>query len=233
MLKIAVCDDEQVYADRVYSAIRNYSYDIEVGVYTDSEALLNDVESREKYFDIYILDIETPVVDGIGTAKRIRSLYDDAVIIFLTNHDKYVFDAFKVEAFRYIIKSETEKEIPEALGSAQLKINKRGEDKYVVFGKHSFDKVRLNSIMYAEKVKKYVEFHLTDGSVMRERATLSEVAEKLDTGNFVIIKKGIIVNIEHVRHFDKNEITMDDGVVLYMGREHIADVKKQMLEYWG
>ena len=60
--------------------------------------------SNGEYYDLFILDIEMPNLDGMELAKVIKEHIKNPVIIFLTSYTDYVYNAFEVEAFRFIPK---------------------------------------------------------------------------------------------------------------------------------
>ena len=76
--RIAVCDDEQIFIDR----IRQILLDCEIRGFMDSRQLLQAVEAGERY-DVIFLDIAMPGLDGIGLAREIRETDEDVVIVFV------------------------------------------------------------------------------------------------------------------------------------------------------
>lgn len=89
-MKIVICDDEKIYVDKVYDIVKKYCENDEISYYENAEQLLNDIENSTYNNDIYILDIEIDNVNGLDIAKAIREKDTSALIIFLTNYDKYV-----------------------------------------------------------------------------------------------------------------------------------------------
>lgn len=59
------------------------------------------------HFDIAILDIRMPEMDGLETARRIRSLYPGCKVLMLTtfNDDQYALEALKSGASGYMLKT--------------------------------------------------------------------------------------------------------------------------------
>jgi DNA-binding LytR/AlgR family response regulator len=109
------------------------------------------------------------------------------------------------------------------------------KDDYILCGNtlNSFGRVKCGSVVYIEKIKKYVEFYIDDGSVIRERTTLADVQNRLNPDCFILICKGVLINIEHVRVFEKDMIKMDNGATLYMSRNLATKIKKSILNFWG
>lgn len=102
MLQIAVCDDEKSMGDYLKQLIERRLADekgYRVKVFSSGAELL-------KYgsdFDIFFLDIDLKDMSGIEMAKSLRR-ESEAVIVFVTALKEYVFDAFDVQAFQYLLK---------------------------------------------------------------------------------------------------------------------------------
>ena len=101
-MKIVICDDEKIFVDKTYDIVKKYCEDDEISCYEDAEQLLNDIENSTYNNDIYILDIEIDNINGLDIAKKIREKDTSALIIFLTNYDKYVYDADNKVYKRYV-----------------------------------------------------------------------------------------------------------------------------------
>lgn len=226
MIKTAVCDDEKIYSDAVCGVLGKMK--LGADVFSNGEALLS---SKEKY-DIYILDIEMPGMNGMETAEKIRKNSADAVIIFLTNHDSYVFEGYEVDAFRYILKSRLEEKLPEAVKTAvdKLRSGKRGIVLKMPSGEMRM--VPFKDIVMAEKVLKKVVFHLANGEKAEKRMAISEAAEELDGSDLISVRKGVIINAAHIKRFEGMKITMDTDAMCYISRAQLKSVKEKILAAW-
>lgn len=99
-MRIAVLDDEKTYSDQVRSIIHSYyPFDI-IDTFNNADDLIN----KDLVYDLLVLDIEMPEMDGITFVKNYASLFPD--ILFITSHDSYVFDAFLPNVRGYIIKDQ-------------------------------------------------------------------------------------------------------------------------------
>ncbi len=76
-------------------------------------------------FDIIFLDIQMDGMGGIEAARTLRQSGVDAVVIFITGIKEYVFEAFDVSAFHYLLKPIEEQKFMEALGRAAEEAGKR------------------------------------------------------------------------------------------------------------
>ncbi len=117
-MKIAICDDEQIFRDTLYKKLVKYNKTFEIKEFRTGREL---IDSRIK-FDIIFLDIEMPELNGMDTAKKLRKLSVGSIIIFLTSHIECIQDAFKVKAFRFLSKPVQEDALNEALEEAEKEI---------------------------------------------------------------------------------------------------------------
>lgn len=78
------------------------------------------LESDLNSIDVLFLDVDMPVIDGLE--RIIRERNKDMIIIFLTAYSEFVFESFKVNAFRYLIKPLKNKELAETLEAVQKKL---------------------------------------------------------------------------------------------------------------
>ena len=104
MIRTAICDDEpQIRAD-LAALIRAQPFSCEIVEYASASDCLADGGE----VDLLFLDVELDAagMDGMALAARLRERYSDVrpVIIFVTGYERYVFDAFDVGAFQYLLK---------------------------------------------------------------------------------------------------------------------------------
>ena len=119
MLKIAVCDDEEKTRAYLTGLIQKQKLPCEITEYTSPQ----DYFMKNGHPDLLFLDIQMdrfPAgMDGVALAKQIRSAgKEQPIIIFITGHQKYVFDAFDVGAFQYLLKPVDEQKFSRVLKQA-------------------------------------------------------------------------------------------------------------------
>ena len=86
------------------------------------EALLE----ADEQIDILFLDIQMPGKNGMETARALRKRGMDTILIFVTAIEEYVFQAFDVGAFHYLVKPFEQEKFAEVLRNAiKQKINKK------------------------------------------------------------------------------------------------------------
>ena len=103
MLRLAICEDDSYVVEELEVFLEGmHDTLIEYDVFFSANELENELEYNE--FDAFFLDIELGKESGIELARNIRRYNQYAVIVFITSYPQYVYDAFDVIAFDYIIK---------------------------------------------------------------------------------------------------------------------------------
>lgn len=60
--------------------------------------------SKNDYFDVALLDIQMPEINGLELAEHLSSAHPDVEIVFITAYNHYATEAFEVNAMDYILK---------------------------------------------------------------------------------------------------------------------------------
>lgn len=127
MVNIALCDDDKEILLEINRHILSYMETANVSAaiktFTSGEALAASFADSDR-FDIYILDVEMPKMDGFVVAGEVRRYQPNAVVIFLTSHLEQAREGYKVNALRYISKLELAEALPEALEKAFQSLQK-------------------------------------------------------------------------------------------------------------
>jgi CheY-like chemotaxis protein len=123
--KILLVDDDRFLLD-IY-ALKFKASGLEIETFSSSKEAMNKLEAGEKY-DIIILDIIMPGIDGMEMLKNIKQekLCEGASVIMLTNQADEVEKAKALGVDGYIIKATT---IPSEVVSTVLDIYKNKNTK--------------------------------------------------------------------------------------------------------
>lgn len=105
IMLVAVCDDEKKIGKLIKRKIQRYCF--EQNIEWKIMLFESGDEVLEYDFDqinVLFLDVDMPGRSGMEVAKKIREKNKTMLIIFLTAYSEFVFESFKVETFRYLIK---------------------------------------------------------------------------------------------------------------------------------
>ena len=102
-MRIALCDDQIEYAETLLVKLKSFEAFscAKLDLFSSGNQLLQSVENGNIY-DLFFLDIDMPGIDGLELGKRLNSYCKKAIIIFVTNHEKYAIDAFDCDACGYL-----------------------------------------------------------------------------------------------------------------------------------
>lgn len=240
MIKIAICDDEKNIRSYLTSLIREQNKDCEITEYAFADEYL----SSGMEHDLLFLDIElkgsASGMDGMGVARQIRGMEQirQPVIIFVTGYEKYVYDAFDVDAFQYLVKPVNEQKFAEVFSRAQDKILSEAEQKkktLLIQYAGANKAIPLDNIYYMESQKHKIVLYTKD----REQASLcrleyyakiGELEEELQ-GHFCRIHKGYLVNLSCVDEYSRTEIILTNGDKIPLSKYKYEDFVKAYLRF--
>lgn len=233
-MKIAICDDEAPVRAYLASLIRAQGLPCEIMEYPSAAACLADV--RE--IDLLFLDIEmsSSGSDGMALARRIRNqaLGTQPVIIFVTGYDRYVFDAFDVGAFQYLLKPVDEEKFARIFARAAERIRALGDNPpegrvMTLQFANTRKTIPLDGIYYIESSDHKVVLHLLDGEFSCY-AKIRDLEQELQ-GRFFRIHKGYLVNLSYVDGYGKTEVTLINGEKLLLSKYKYQDFVKAYLRF--
>ena len=101
-VKVVMADDEPGVMLLLCSILSKLERALVIGAADNAKDAIALV--REHNPDLAFLDIELPDIKGIELAERLREIKPDLAIVFITAHQEYSLDAFKLYAFDYILK---------------------------------------------------------------------------------------------------------------------------------
>lgn len=236
MYHIAICDDQKEELDMLYKNVKSFFENAHVphaiDAYTSSMLLSLALKESASAYDLFLLDIEMPELDGMTLAKQIRDENNNAIILFITSHTEYAIDAFSLDIFRYIPKTLLQSRLTPALTDALSVLSLQSEKYYLVQRNSSTYRLPYTQILYIDRDGKNTVFHLKSG-ITKERASLDAVYTRLEHHDFTFIEHGIIINLFHAIRLDKNILTLSDGASLTVSRSHLTDVRNAITKYWG
>ena len=194
--------------------------------------------------DLLFLDIalegSASGMDGMGMARRIRGMEQikQPAIIFVTGYEKYVYDAFEVEALGYLVKPVNEQKFAEVFSRAQDKIlSETGQKKKTLLIQYAGANkaIPLDRIYYMESRKHKVVLYIKDGEQASLRsleyyAKIGELEEKLQ-GQFCRIHKGYLVNLSCVDEYSRTEIMLANGDKLPLSKYKYENFVKAYLRF--
>ena len=234
MIRIAICDDEAPTRAYLASLIRAQDCPCEVVEYASAGDCLAD----HRGIDLLFLDIELNATgpDGMALARQIReqSAVTQPVIIFVTGYERYVFDAFDVGAFQYLLKPVDEEKFAQVFARAveQIeagRVQPQLSHALTLQSAGTSRTVPLDNIYYIESSNHKVVLCLKDGAFSCYAKIRDLEAELGD--QFFRVHKGYLVNLAYVEGYSKTELTLTNGEKLLISKYKYQDFVKAYLRF--
>lgn len=181
MISIAIVDDEQIYIDKIQNLLTMYLEDIKIYSY-------HSVKDIDSSVDFLILDINMPDVDGICYSKQ----HTDIKIIFVTNYDTRIKEAFGSNVYGYVSKNNLENELVDKVSEVIDIIN---NTIYVSFKVEGIDiHIKMNDIIYCQYLGgRNVAIIYNNQQVKVGDTTLKKILDTLDD-RFIKINRDTVIN---------------------------------------
>ena len=228
MIRIAIVDDEKVIREQIKKLIERKQTDCEIDTYGMGEDLLK----AGKGYDIVFLDIQMEGMNGIDTARALRQNAENMVLIFITGVKEYVFDAFDVAAFHYLIKPIEEIKFYEVYDRAVMEVGKRKQQANgQLFVKTRSRNATFNQsdILYIESRAKKVEIH-TKTDIVEAYAAIGELEKQL-VGSFYRCHRGYLVNMAFITEYGYDSITLHNGETIILSKDKYSEFVKVYMRY--
>ena len=239
MINIAICDDEPNIRAYLSSLVKKQNIECEITEYESSEEYL----SADRGHDLLFLDIEMQNStsgkgdtdkNGMWLAREIRSRDrgKQPVIVFVTGYQKYVFDAFDVDAFQYLLKPIDTQKFADVFHRAAKKIlaeQEKQKRNLVIQYNNTNKAIPFNHIYYVESRNHKAVIHSKEGE-FEYYAKMEDLEMEL-SGQFYRIHRGYLINLSYVDEYNKLEVTLMNGDKLLISKYKYDDFVRAYLDY--
>ncbi len=225
-MRIAVCDD--CMEDALF--LKKFLEGHEVGVYSDTDSLLADIENKRMQYDLYLLDIfMEESMNGIELAERLRKVQEEAVICFISTSDDFYREAYDLYAIQYLIKPVQEESLTRLLLKVQKIIARDSEKKliYTWWGKSGA--IPYGKIRYISSRGHTLSIYCTDGKIQESTGKLNDLEHQVCGDTLIRCHQSFIVNMYHVEGVSGTDLTVA-GEQIPVSRRYYDKVRKRYRE---
>lgn len=232
-MKIAVCDDEEIFIDSTCALLKQWAEENNISLtlfrFTNGDDLINT--HRKEGMDLIILDVIMPLLNGMDTARELRSHDQMVPVIFLTSSREFAVDSYEVKAFNYLIKPVDAGKLSGVLNDF-IKMRNVHKNTFTAQTSDGFFSIVVSDVEYLEAQNKQVLFHMSDGRTIAIHESFSKCAESFSpkTG-FCRCHRSYIVNLNKVKQFSKSEITTFNQAVIPISRNSYAVFKATYFQH--
>lgn len=230
MLSIAVCDDEVMeccsMAGKIKEILEGMRIPCIIRQFYSGRELLKTAES----FDIVFLDIIMCDLDGMKTAQIFRRKAFDRILIFVSSSREYVFDAYDVEAFQYLLKPIDDKKLKNVLRKAVRKTESRSQEFIIVSRERQKKKIFLDDIYYFEIKGRRVDVHGAEG-IFTYYEQIGGLENKLRDKGFFRCHKSYLLNLKHVDVYNRQEAILENGEKIMIAKRRYEEFCQEILRF--
>ena len=179
-------------------------------------------------FDLLLLDIEMPGIDGVTLAKTIRRTNKSVNIVFITGYSDYISEGYEVSALHYLVKPVDREKFIRTLDRAYE--NALRYMQYLTLKlPDSTVRVPFGEIRYLEVRQNYVTVYADRAYTVKQ--PLSEFERQLASDNsFFRVGRSYIVNLRCIRQAAKKEIILLDGTAIPLPRGMYEPLNREMIK---
>ena len=234
MIRIAICEDDTTQLEYMKSLVQKWAEQNMIACETDgyisAEQLMFSFDDDFPY-EIYILDIQMGKMNGMELARKIRQRDRDAVLLFLTGLRDYALEGYEVGAFRYLLKPVKEEEFYQIMSQI---VSEREEApvRYFILEQHGETlKIPYADIWSLEAKGHYVELSYGENT-LEWKASLASLQEEFEENGFVVVRRGMLVNVSRISRVGKTECVLDNGVKIPVSRNQYKRVNEAFIMYY-
>lgn len=236
MLTVCICDDDPSDAAQVQALMEQFAIShpespLRFQVFSSAFDLLDHVE-KSGGFDLYLLDIMMPHLQGIEAAERIRARGEAAEVLFLTSSREYALDAFEVDAGGYLVKPLKWERFEQVLLAAIRRLTVPEVSCIPLKTQTGLRKLLFRDLVSVESFNHKRVCTLTDGSKLVTADTLSSLLERLSCDSrFFSPHRAYIINLEHIAALNPTFVLMSTGQRIPVPRANAAGLKRAYMDF--
>ncbi len=234
--RIAICDDMEQDLQYLASGVNKWARQekvlVELEKFFSAEKLLFRY-AEQPDFDILLLDIEMPGMNGVELAKNIRQKNDHIQIVFITGFPDFMAEGYEVSALHYLMKPVSYEKLSEILSRAVDKLQK--PDNSVMFSiDGEIRRVSINQIISVEAFAHTCLITTTDSS-LEMKTSISAIEKTLyeaAAASFIRTHRSYLVGVRYIQSISKTDVTLDSGRKIPLSRSNYQAVHQAFIHYF-
>lgn len=240
-LRILIVDDEPLAHKVLEGYCENIDYVEIAGHCYDGISTLNFLNKYK--VDVVLLDIQMPDLTGIELLDTLKN--NAPKVIFTTAYSEYAMQSFNydqvvdylhkpirltrfikaLERLKRVLKLEAD--FNTSTFNAPTSLDTSNTDFISIKDNKTIYRISYSDIKYVQSWGNYLKFFLMDQNIKVVRKTIKTVESELSSHHFLRIHKSYIVNINHVKAIEGNQIKFEDQK-LPIGKSYQVNVKKRI-----
>lgn len=180
-------------------------------------------------WDLILLDIEMPLMNGMETARKIRQMDPDVLIIFITCMAQYAIEGYSVRALDYILKPIHYYSFSSKLDQVREILAARQKRKILINTRSGQIRLSPEHLLYVEVQDHTLCYHTQQEPLYATgNQSLSRLAEELSDCGFARCHQAFLVNLQYVIRYDKKTVCLSSDT-LPMSRTYYKTFTQALL----
>ena len=236
-MRIAICDDNISDLSNMVSIINEYQVqreeklNIEYATFQTAVDFIAALESGQKY-DLALLDIIMPMLNGMTAAKEIRQFNQDIKIVFLTSSPEFAVESYSVGAYYYALKPIWRDKLFILLDKIFSEVEITSGSSLLLKSKTGLKRIPIKRLEFAEVMIRSIFYHLVDGSVIETIGSMAELEKDLSSYPcFIKPHRSYIINMDHIDTISQKEIQMQSSAVVPLAKVNYPIIKAAYISY--
>ncbi len=235
MIRIAVVDDEPTAIKVITEYFEQIQNDLnvtfQISKFTSGKELIDSLHVVQ--YEALFLDIDMPQDSGFDVSKFLRESNNNIPIVYITNRDDLMQQAFQYKVLGFVRKNHLADELPFAVKCVIQEIRKTAKRITLIAAqknKKTKYEVAVSDVLYVESLDHHTTVHLINNTSIITREPLSSYLSKNAFEGFIQISSSCILNHTHIFSIEKDTVILVNQEILYISRRRIKTVKEQFLQ---
>lgn len=233
MTSLLIVEDEKPAADALLALVRRYEESRGMTFDVDVVGAAFELLDASRTYDICLLDIQLPGINGMEAAELLRSQHRVTSIIFVTDLAQYAVRGYEVDALGFLVKPATFAGLAMNLDRALREVAQGTNRTLAVPTDDGFRSVPLSQVTYIEVRNHDLIYHTVGGDDLRTRGSLAQVECELADAPMVRVSRYCLANMALITSVLGDEVTVAGGAALHITRGHKKEIELALARYLG
>lgn len=232
MLYIALCDgnDKHLYEiKKCLTAILFDKCEFKINTFLQNDELLSGIKNNTKKYDIIFTEQHMKPFSGLQVAKAVLDSRADTEVVVITTDGKYALEGYKYRLFDYMIKPVNVKQFKNVI-NRYIEYSNENNEYFDYKIRTQINRVKLDDILYFESSGRQISIIGTHDPITFYNK-LDDIDNELKVTYFIRAHKSYLVNVHYIKSLTRAGITLEDGTVLPVSRNHYNYVKEKFIDY--
>ena len=229
-MRLAIVDDEEETRTELSEYAARFSREaqlaLSVRVFPSGDAFLSSFHTQ---YDIIIFDIDMPGPNGIETARKVRAVDEEVVILFITNVARYAINGYEVDAVDYCLKPLGYYEFAMKFQKAVRRASRREKTCLVLDTPEGQISIPAAELLFVEAQGHYLVYHTQEREYL-VRGSMAEHEKTLAARHFTRAHKSFLVNLAKVQNMKAGALTVG-GRAVPLGRAYKEQFTAAYMRY--